>query len=92
MILSAVVVGIVLMLGLFLTSEKKAISYHIGLGLMLAGALGNLVDLLREPGKVRDFIDFRYWPTFNIADVLLCVGVALVGIWIMRGGASAEKG
>ncbi len=91
-ILSAVVVGIVLMLWLFLVSDKKAVCYHIGLGLMLAGALGNLVDRLREPGMVRDFIDFSFWPTFNIADALLCVGVALVGIWIMRGGASAEKG
>ncbi len=86
-ILFAVVLGIVLVIWLFFTSDKSAVYYHIGLGLILAGALGNLVDRLREPGHVRDFIDFSFWPTFNIADALLCVGVALVGLWILRGRA-----
>ena len=84
-ILSAVVVGIGLVVCLFLASDKEAVYYHVGLGMILAGALGNLVDRLREPWKVRDFIDFSFWPTFNVADVLLCVGVALVGLWILRG-------
>ncbi|MCK4850244.1 MAG: signal peptidase II [Phycisphaerae bacterium] len=84
-ILFAVVVGIVLVMWLFFTSDKSAVCYHIGLGLILAGALGNLVDRLREPRQVRDFIDFSFWPTFNLADALLCVGVAMVGLWILRG-------
>jgi len=94
-ILSAVLVGIVLVVWLFLASDKGAVYYHIGLGMILAGALGNLVDRLREPRQVRDFIDFSFWPTFNVADALLCVGVGLVGLWILRGhrgGASEEKG
>ena len=94
-ILSAVLVGIVLVVWLFLASDKRAVYYHIGLGMILAGALGNLVDRLREPRQVRDFIDFSFWPTFNVADALLCVGVGLVGLWILRGhrgGASEEKG
>ncbi len=93
-ILSAVVVGIVLVVWLFLASNKEAVYYHIGLGMILAGALGNLVDRLSWPWQVRDFIDFSFWPTFNVADVLLCVGVALVGLWVLRGnpgGHPAKK-
>ncbi len=90
-IIVAVVGGIALVLWLFLTSVKSAVYYHIGLGLILAGAVGNLVDRLRYPWKVRDFIDFSFWPTFNVADAWLCAGVALVGIWMLRNGASEEK-
>ncbi len=94
LILFAVVVGIVLVIWLFLTSGRSAVCYHIGLGLILAGALGNLVDRLREPWRVRDFIDFTFWYTFNLADAFLCVGVGLVALCILRGragGASEEK-
>ena len=90
-ILFAVVVGIVLILWLFFTSSKSAISYHVGLALILSGALGNLYDRLTEPFMVRDFIDFRFWPTFNLADAWLCVGVALVGLCILRAGPAKDK-
>ena len=87
LILFAVVVGIVLVIWLFLASGRSAVCYHIGLGLILAGALGNLVDRLRWPWKVRDFIHFSFWPTFNLADAFLCVGVGLVALCILRGRA-----
>jgi signal peptidase II len=59
------------------------------LGLVLGGALGNLVDrLFREPGPFRghviDFIDLRFWPTFNVADAAIVVGAALLFIWSLR--------
>ena len=92
LILSAVVLGVVLVIWLFLVSESKAVCYHVGLGLILAGAVGNLVDRLREPWMVRDFIDFSFWPTFNVADVLLCVGVSLVGLWVLRGHQERSSG
>jgi signal peptidase II len=54
-----------------------------GLGAVQAGALGNLYDRLRY-GRVRDFIDLHWgtysWPTFNIADALICVGLAALFI------------
>ena len=90
MILSAVAVGIIVVLYLFLNSEKKARSFHIGLGLILAGAVGNLVDRLSWPYQVRDFIDFSFWPTFNLADAFLCVGVGLIALWILRGASSSS--
>ena len=52
------------------------------LGLILGGAVGNLVDRLRFGGVV-DFLDFRVWPVFNLADSCITVGAALlaVGLW-----------
>lgn len=47
------------------------------LGLILGGAIGNLVDRLRF-GYVEDFIDLRVWPVFNVADSAITVGVALL--------------
>jgi signal peptidase II len=51
-----------------------------GLALPLGGALGNLVDRLRY-GHVIDFIDFRVWPVFNIADMAIATGAALVAFY-----------
>jgi signal peptidase II len=55
----------------------------VALGLVLGGAIGNLVDrIVRPPGVFRghvvDFIDFRVWPVFNIADSCVVVGVVLL--------------
>jgi signal peptidase II len=53
----------------------------LGLGLILGGAVGNLIDRLRY-GMVVDFLDFylhRYhWPAFNVADSAISVGVGLM--------------
>ena len=48
----------------------------IAYGLILGGAVGNLVDRARF-GWVVDFLDFRIWPVFNIADSGITIGVAL---------------
>jgi signal peptidase II len=53
----------------------------VGLGLILGGAIGNLIDRARL-GYVVDFLDLywgnHHWPTFNVADVGISVGVALL--------------
>jgi signal peptidase II len=61
----------------------------LALGLVLGGALGNLTDrLFRAPGPFRgrviDFIDFRVWPTFNLADAAVVTGAALLAIASFR--------
>jgi signal peptidase II len=54
---------------------------HLALGLQLGGAIGNLIDRIRQ-GYVVDFVDFGYrsnwWPVFNAADSAIVVGVALL--------------
>lgn len=52
-----------------------------GIALFAGGALGNMLDRIRQ-GEVIDFLDFRVWPIFNVADIAICVGVGLV-IWTM---------
>jgi signal peptidase II len=47
------------------------------LGLILGGALGNLIDRLLYGGVV-DFIDFHFWPAFNVADSAVTVAVILL--------------
>ena len=55
----------------------------IGAALILSGAVGNLVDRLIF-GYVIDFIDFRIWPMFNIADSAITIGAVLVMIYLWK--------
>jgi signal peptidase II len=50
-----------------------------GLGLALGGAAGNLFDILRLRCVI-DFIDLRWWPVFNLADVAIVLGL-LMAFW-----------
>ena len=76
------IIAIVGILVVFLLSGGMQKITHIALGLFAAGVCGNLYDRLFNDGSVRDFIDvYRgsyHWPTFNIADSLLCIGVGLL--------------
>ena len=65
-------------------------AWAVSLGLLLGGALGNLVDrVFRSPGPGRgavvDFIDFRVWPVFNIADSAIVIGGMLAVVLSFRG-------
>lgn len=59
--------------------RTRSVAEAMALGLIIGGALGNLLDRLRQ-GAVTDFIDAHYaawhWPTFNMADVAIVCGVA----------------
>ena len=56
---------------------KKYTLLRFGTGLMVGGALGNVVDRIKT-GYVVDFFDFRIWPIFNIADVGIVCGVGCI--------------
>jgi lipoprotein signal peptidase len=93
----ATAVTVALVVSFFATADARAWSVHVALGCILAGALGNLYDRLlavvKLPGdgvirrQVRDFIDcsgLHYPWVFNVADVLLVVGVALIALhWLL---------
>jgi len=49
------------------------------LGLQLGGAAGNLIDRIRT-GEVTDFINFDFWPAFNVADASISIGVVAI-LW-----------
>ena len=58
----------------------------ICLALILGGAVGNLMDRMRFGGVI-DFLDFRIWPVFNLADSCITVGAALLAVSFWRGKA-----
>lgn len=58
-------------------------------GLLLGGALGNIVDRLRE-GAVIDFVKLPYWPPFNVADSAITVGVVVLLLVIDRDDGAAR--
>ena len=81
--------GLALVMALFLTiyltrAPRQAKLLSLGLALVLGGAVGNLIDRLRL-GKVVDFIHVHYadvwhYPIFNIADMAIMIGVAMIVI------------
>ena len=56
---------------------------RIGIGMVTGGGLGNLLDRLRF-GYIVDFLDFRVWPVFNLADSAICIGTFLLLIALLR--------
>ena len=76
-VIAVVVIGIII----WARREILASPWEVkaGCGLFLGGAIGNLIDRARQ-GLVIDFLDFRIWPVFNIADIAICIGVGLI-IW-----------
>ena len=62
---------------------QKPIYFPASVAMLLGGALGNAIDRVRY-GSVVDFFDFRIWPIFNVADIFICVGVALIVFYFWR--------
>ncbi|MGN0905043.1 MAG: signal peptidase II [Alphaproteobacteria bacterium] len=63
---------------MFMEKDPKTIN---GFGLILGGALGNVIDRLHYRAVV-DFLDFHvggwHWPAFNVADSAICIGAAII--------------
>jgi len=59
--------------------------YRPALGVILGGAVGNLVDRLRFEGAVVDFIGVFGWPAFNLADAAIVAGTAVLLLQVLRG-------
>ncbi len=81
-IISLVSIFCILFLVLFKPAKIKSVWMKLALALILSGAIGNLVDRIRF-SYVIDFLDFRIWPVFNIADSAITVGAALLGYSII---------
>lgn len=78
--------------------DKRDWAMKWGLPLALGGAIGNLVDRIRH-GFVVDFLHFFvkrpgrdfHWPTFNVADIWIVVGVVLMGLTLFFGRHREER-
>lgn len=94
-VVSLVALGFILTL--YRKTEPSQKMVRVALALITGGALGNFVDRLIR-GYVIDFIDWHWrnqpgmrWPTFNVADAAICVGVALMLLDSLRPEASAAQ-
>jgi len=70
-------IAILWMVGYFARAGARHPVLPIALGFLIGGSLGNLVDRIRL-GHVTDFLDFTYWPAFNLADTFIVSGVAIL--------------
>lgn len=76
------IVMIILIIGfMFYMRKKSHPALMISMSLIVAGGLGNLIDRLAY-GYVVDFVDFRVFPIFNVADICVCCGCGLLLIYM----------
>jgi signal peptidase II len=88
-ILAVFVIGAIIYFNFTLPGDQWLL--RIAIGLQLGGAIGNLVDRLRQDGHVTDFIDIGPWYIFNLADLAIVSGVILFGWVILRDHRHAES-
>jgi len=82
LIIIPVIAIILLIFNIFYYNQNdKALShmYIIAFALILGGAIGNLIDRIQF-GYAIDFIDFRVWPVFNVADSAITVGAVIIAV------------
>lgn len=70
-------IAVIWMLVYFARSGARHPVLPVALGFLVGGSMSNLVDRIRQ-GYVTDFIDPQYWPAFNLGDVFITIGVALL--------------
>jgi signal peptidase II len=71
-------VAALLVVVLFVAFERRALIAGIAGGLIVGGSLGNLVQRVTGDGHVTDFLKFPHWPNYNMADVFIFVGIAVI--------------
>jgi signal peptidase II len=81
-IIIAVIAAVLLVYNIYFyksNDEKLSRLYIVAFSLILGGTIGNLIDRIVY-GHVIDFIDFRIWPVFNIADSAITVGALIIAV------------
>lgn len=88
------IVALVITIGVIYAYIRHLPNRHplvqVSIGLIVGGALGNLVDRVRL-GYVVDFIQVGWWPVFNVADSAICVGVVLLVLHLVRVDAAQKQ-
>ncbi|MCP5366995.1 MAG: signal peptidase II [Hyphomicrobiales bacterium] len=92
-VLTALAVAIVIALLAWL-ARAQGPAILAGIGLVVGGAVGNVIDRLRF-GAVADFLDFHaaglHWPAFNLADSAITLGAVLLVLDSLFGGPESPK-
>ncbi|MGH7649627.1 MAG: signal peptidase II, partial [Gemmatimonadaceae bacterium] len=88
------VVALVILGRLYRATRPDDVLRVVALGLVCGGAMGNLIDRVRSPIGVVDFMDIGFrdwrWPTFNVADIAVSVGAFLLA-WALWGEESSAR-
>lgn len=91
------VIGLVVVVLLLLSLRRadNALT-RVATGLIIGGAIGNIVDrLFRGSGWMRgaviDFIDFQWWPVFNVADMAIMIGAATMIVAMMKYNSQVNR-
>ena len=87
------IIAILFLISLYSKIPQKNPIARLATGMILGGAIGNLIDRVRF-GEVVDFLDFyittHHWPAFNIADSCISTGVVLLMGYFLRQGSSGS--
>lgn len=80
-----IALAVVLVIGYAVVRLRPTSTWaRLALALVMGGAVGNLVDRVVS-GGVTDFFDLGWFPVFNVADISLDVGAAILAIWLLFG-------
>lgn len=82
---------ILIVLIIYRYRSRKSILRDAAMVFLFAGALGNLLDRVRL-SYVIDYLDFRIWPVFNLADILINIGAGLLIISIWKSEGDTDEG
>jgi signal peptidase II len=97
------IIALAIIVYIFFSLPKKVKMSGLAMGLISGGAIGNMIDRVAK-GMVVDFLDFDFpnitirflnihmtrWPTFNVADMCVLVGIAMLLVIIIIEGGRAE--
>ena len=80
----ASLIGLALILYFFVKQASANLFVRIAVGLIVGGAVGNLIDRVKD-GFVVDFISVGWWPAFNIADSAISIGMTAMVLFMIFG-------
>jgi signal peptidase II len=91
LIVSLLIAAAVVALLVYVSRNARRPLVWLPAGLLLGGALGNIIDRVRE-GAVVDFLKLPHWPAFNVADAAITVGVVMLVYVMERGDGARGRG
>ena len=92
--LGLTIAALIILAQLYRSTPARDIARTLAIALVSGGAIGNLIDRVRGPQGVVDFIDIGIgdmrWPTFNVADMAVSTGAVLLA-WVLWGEDRTER-
>ncbi len=82
-LVGVILIGISMLIYLAYKIRNEPLIFQLGISFIIGGAFGNLTDRFFR-GAVVDFIDFRVWPVFNLADSFITVGVIILSFALLK--------